>query len=274
MIHYVTVHFQSERWIDIQLRQIARHTRGDHKVWACLDGIGAYNASRFDVVYELEGDHSAKLNTMAKHVGETASASDLLVFMDGDAFPIRDFVARITALLPTHPLVAVQRRENLGDVQPHPCFCVTTVGFWDDIGGDWTRGGRPWFNTAGRQRHEPGGKVLERLEDLNVTWYPLLRTNKRDLHPVYFGVYGDVVYHHGSSFRRPITSVDRQIAGAFRWPRGVMAPYARWRLQRRERRNRKLSEWVYNEISRDDDFVKRFFMTGDHTGASQDVART
>ena len=32
-----------------------------------------------------------------------------------------------------------------GDPQPHPCFCVTTVGFWQDIGGDSDEGPQ-WQN--------------------------------------------------------------------------------------------------------------------------------
>ncbi len=267
MIHYVTVHFQSDRWVEIQLRQIARHTRGDYRTWACLNGIDPAYESRFDTVYDLEGDHAEKLNAMAARIGEQARAEDLLVFIDGDAFPIDDFVTPIATLLPDHPLVAVRRTENLGDLQPHPCFCVTTVGFWKQIGGDWRRGGRPWFNTAGRKRGEPGGRVLERLEDLKVPWHPLVRTNRRDLHPVYFAVYGDLVYHHGSSFRRTVTSVDRQTAGTFRWQRGPMALFAQWRLGRMEVRNRRLSEWVYGEISADDDFVKRFFVDAEHARA-------
>ena len=30
---------------------------------------------------------------------------------------------------------------------------------------------------------------------------PLLRSNRRDLDPVYFALYGDIVYHHGAGFR-------------------------------------------------------------------------
>ena len=37
----------------------------------------------------------------------------------------------------------------------------------------------------------------------------MLRTNTKDIHPVFFGVYGDIAYHHGCGFRVPRTYRDR-----------------------------------------------------------------
>jgi histone H3/H4 len=96
-------------------------------------------------------------------------------------------------------LIAVQRLEN-GEQLPHPCFCATRVGFWHEIGGDW-------YKDAGKQnrsrrRDEPdSGHLLSLLQDRQADWYPLRRSNRHDLHPLFFGVYGDLVYHHGGGFR-------------------------------------------------------------------------
>ena len=40
-------------------------------------------------------------------------------------------------------------------------------------------------------------------EPRGIEWRPLLRSNGTDLDPLYFGIYGDVVYHHGAGFRIP-----------------------------------------------------------------------
>ena len=58
------------------------------------------------------------------------SDEDILLFIDGDAFPISDVATYAEEKLKQFPLIAVQRSENDGDPQPHPCFCITTVGFW------------------------------------------------------------------------------------------------------------------------------------------------
>ena len=46
-----------------------------------------------------------------------------------------------------------------------------------------------------------GGNLLGLLEDAGIEWYPMLRTNKVNPHPLQFGVYEDLVYHHGGGFR-------------------------------------------------------------------------
>jgi hypothetical protein len=36
----------------------------------------------------------------------------------------------------------------------------------------------------------------------------MLRSNKRDLHPLWFGVYENLVNHHGAGFRKPAMRTD------------------------------------------------------------------
>ncbi len=98
-------------------------------------------------------------------------------------------------------MIAVRRAE-MGDPQPHPCFCLTTVGFWREIGGDW-HSGHKWQNEAGNKVSDVGGNLLGKLEHEGIGWRALERTNKTDLHPLFFAVYGDLAYHHGGGFREP-----------------------------------------------------------------------
>ena len=271
MIHFITVHFHSTEWIDIQLRQLERHTQADYKTWACLNGIAQNDHAKFDRVFDLEGEHPEKLNELARHVIAEAAPDDLLVFIDGDAFPIADWVPRITELMKRYRLVAVRRDENLGDYQPHPCFCVTTASLWQEIEGDWSRGGRPWINAAGLARQDAGGKVLTKLEDRRIEWYPLLRTNKTDLHPVMFAVYDDLVYHHGCGFRPASTVLDNYLVGLLRFRPDVISRWmrplvpvlslpAKRRSKKRERANAELSKEVFEHIRSDIGYITRSFL--------------
>lgn len=264
MIHFLTIHYRSDRWIDIQLRRIAQHTQEPYKLWGCLNEIDKAHHAKFHEVFDIDGEHPEKLNVMADRVVEHADPADIVVFIDGDAFPIDD-LERIEPLIAEHKLVAAQRLENLGDPQPHPCFAATTVGFWKEIAGDWTRRGPAWTNTAGVTRRDAGGKVLARLKELGVDWFPLVRTNRRELHPVLFAVYGDLVYHHGAGFRSAGTVVDKYLAGGYRWQSPPMSWIAERRHQRFKRRNLKLSEEVFEEIRRDDRFIERFFLRSEDT---------
>jgi hypothetical protein len=100
-------------------------------------------------------------------------------------------------------LVAVRRDEVGGDRQPHPCFCVIRAEDWDRIRGDWSPG-YCWQNQQGQLLSDVGGNLLGKLERSNTPWTPLLRSNKRNPHPLWFAVYADVVYHHGAGFRDPV----------------------------------------------------------------------
>jgi hypothetical protein len=258
VLYVATVHYASPDWIDIQTRHLREQIGVPLQIWTSLEGIDGSYGDRFDRVIDQFGRHSDKLNHLAIEIAHEAAPDDLLMFLDGDAFPIADPMPLISDGLAQAPLVAVRRAENLGDRQPHPCFCVTTVGAWRDLPGDWSAGYR-WQNSEGRGVTDVGGNLLRQLELSDTPWVEVLRSNRKDLDPVFFGVYGDVVYHHGAGFRaqeftrahsarkpRPSGSTTTPLLGAVRRA-----------LQRRRRqawaeeiRMRQLehSERIYREI--------------------------
>jgi hypothetical protein len=201
MMHVVTVHFMDDRWIGPQLRFLKRNLPAEHRVYGCLNGIDPAWSDVFHATYDLEGKHADKLNELARIVTRSGAApEDLLVFIDGDAFPIAPVDSE---LLNGTPLAAVRQDECNGDKQPHPSFCLTTVGFWNEIGGDW-RQGYQWEVEMGGTMTDVGGNLLGILERNNITWQPLLRSNPLPPEdPMLFGIYADVVYHHGAGFRVP-----------------------------------------------------------------------
>ena len=154
------------------------------------------------------------------------------MFIDGDAFPIAPIGPFLRDKLERYPLVAVRRDENNGDPQPHPSFCVTTAGFWRGLPGDWRRG-HTWTNPQGKQVTDVGGNLLGLLEDAGIEWYPMLRTNKVNPHPLQFGVYEDLVYHHGGGFRLTAggrlwrASVEDKLNSTPAWPAGGAPPARR-----------------------------------------------
>jgi hypothetical protein len=200
VINIVTVHWQTPRWVEVQLAYLERNVSGEFRVFAALNGIDNRSIwERFHFAEDLEGSHGIKLNALANTVLERAHPSDMLIFIDGDAFPIRPLMPWLDEAVFEHRLVAIRRDENLGDRQPHPSFCATTVGFWREIGGDWR--GEAWTNAAGREVVDVGGKLLHSLDAHGVDWLPLLRTNTYNPHPLWFGVYAHRVYHHGGGFQ-------------------------------------------------------------------------
>ena len=200
MLHVVTVHYRSPRWIEIQTRYLRENISVPYQTWTSLEGIDPSYAVHFDHVFDQRGRHPGKLNHLALEICHEADDDDLLMFIDGDAFPIVDPMPVIEEGLAKAPLVAARRAENGNDPQPHPCFCVTTVGTWHSLPGDWS-GGYTWMGARSRLITDVGGNLLRVLELTETPWVQLLRSNRRNLDPLFFALYGDVVYHHGAGFR-------------------------------------------------------------------------
>lgn len=285
MIHVVTVHWEDPRWIPIQRRFLDRYMEEPYRLWAFLGKLpenAAADRAAFHYANTLPiRPHSWKLNLL----GDMACAesherpSDILVFIDGDAFPLAPLAPFIRAQLERAPLIAVQRQENVGDRQPHPSFCATTVGFWRAIGGDWQKGAT-WADSRGNQVTDVGGNLLRALEEGGHSWTPLLRSNARDLHPLLFGIYADLIYHHGGGFRRAAGGRVFLTNTAHELRRHPLAwlfdqlPERRFRGLRRRLDPRRraqrvaqdtvadVSQRVFDLIERDDEFQRLFLDPG------------
>jgi hypothetical protein len=269
MLNIATVHHGSPRWIEIQTSHLREQISVPYRTWSSLEGIDSSYASHFDRIIEQQGPHAGKLNHLAIEISSEASDEDLLMFLDGDAFPIADPMGLITDALSRAPLLAVRRAENLGEPQPHPCFCVTTVGFWRSLPGDWSAG-PTWPGPNGRPRTDVGANLLRALELGDTPWIQVLRSNRRNTDPVYFAVYGESIYHHGAGFRAGTPSgVHREAAPvALRVPRAtlpgaLMGAVNRRRYRGWERRTQaqrlEQSRIVYDKIrAGGSDWLKEF----------------
>lgn len=233
MIHILTVHFRSPDWIDRQLRSIQEFAP-TATTWASLDLIDESHFSKFDNSFSLENEdlgpgiepyastsvdpsgdrHGLKLNELARRAMNVASDSDQLLFLDGDALllsSLEDVVAS------NSEMTAVRRDENDGDRFPHPSFCLVSVADWRTLGGDWRRGEFVHSATE-RLMTDTGTRLLSQLAEKEMPWVPLQRLNSKNLHPVWFGIYGTpelgpVVYHHGAGFRTRVSRADLAMSG-------------------------------------------------------------
>jgi hypothetical protein len=204
-------------------------------------------------------------------VSAVARPEDHLLFLDGDAFPVAPLAPLLAA---PDQLIAVRRDENLGDPQPHPCFCLTSVGFWNGIGGDWSLG-YTWENSWGQPTTDVGAELLRALSERRLPWRPLTRLNTVNLQPLFFAVYGDqeagpVVYHHGAGFRarhggrlrtrvRPAI-IPQGVPLLGRAERSIRWRSAQWRRHSHwsQRKSAKQDDLVRGWIANDENIVTRF----------------
>ncbi len=266
MIYVATVHVASARWIDLQLAFLRRNLHEPFKVYANLQDVPGGHEEKFDRVFDVLGDHPGKLNLLAGEIALDAAPDDIIFFLDGDAFPIADPGPSVRRGLETSALVAVRRDENDTDRQPHPSFSAVRVRDWERLHGDWSPG-YAWQTSAGTPTTDVGGNLLRALEHAGDPWTPLLRSNRVNLHPLWFGVYGGIVYHHGAGFRWAVGRVDlvnppklttraKHVPGLGR----ILRRRNRARAQRFHAETaavaERLSDDVYRRIERDPDFYR------------------
>lgn len=278
MIYIATIHWNTDKWIDIQLKYLKKHIHKEFRVYAYLINIDKQHYSKF--YYYITKDiknHGRKLNILADTIVNSAeNEDDIIIFLDGDAFPVNDLMPFLKNKLNQNKLIAIQRDENVGDKMPHPSFCAITVGFWKKINGDW-RHGYKYTNKYGIKDTDIGSNLYKMLKDNNIKWFPMHRSNKTNLHPLFFGIYEDIVYHHGAGFRNPCTRSDREAEGIYiQEAKSYQTPnpffkylyYIKFklyffiiykkRLANRALINKKLSKNIYNLILDDDLFYKQF----------------
>lgn len=202
MIHIATVHYETDKWVDLQLRYIKLNIKQEYRIYAFLSGAAIKHRNKFYFsCCEPIKPHATKLNILADIICLTAAPNDVIMFIDGDAFPIAPLDDFINSSLEEFPLTAIQRIENLNSQQPHPSFCITKANFWRKINGDW--------NKDFKNNVDVGGILYNKLKENNIYWGKIHRSNSLGTHKLFYGVYGNIIYHHVAGFRKPLTSFDR-----------------------------------------------------------------
>lgn len=210
MIHIATVHWHTDKWIDLQSQQLQNCIAAPFRVYAFLNDIPEHHYAKFYYVCdEPIEEHAIKLNLLADIISFQAKDDDILIFLDGDAFPIASLDEFLKETLSENTLTAIQRREHLSDIQPHPSFCATTVGFWKKIKGDWKMG-YCWQDSSGQMVTDVGGNLLKILNDSGTSWLPMYRSRSVGEHPLWYGIYHELIYHHGAGFRTPFSLLEME----------------------------------------------------------------
>ena len=273
MIHILTIHVNSDQWIDLQLGQINKHTK-DYKVWSYCDGfdVSSYkdkfhfceswqrkDNQKMNEGNKMSSDHSTKLDDLTTFVCNDPDTKDddIMIWMDSDAFPVNNVNNYVTKKLSKYPLLGVNRKENPnGDVIPHPSFVCSTAIFWRQHKWSWSGcqlvrklSTRKRFNTGGT--HDTGGKLYLHLLINNIDWYRMHRTHSLTAHPVNFTIYDDLIYHHGSGSRRSSSRWDLTNAMKQRRGRGIKLKC----------RKKKLTKYMFNVISEDNFFDSHCYDT-------------
>lgn len=254
MINIASVHHETSRFMEMQKKYLEKYTPEDFRVFCGISNLTpTVNHYKFLDFSKETREHGDRLDLLASVIIEEASDDDLLVFIDSDAFPIHNWTTLIKNELESYPLVAIVRAENPAPLIdehdrafPHPCFLATTVKFWKENELSWKLDIPTGAQSAGVVLHR-------KLKELGIEWCALLRSNAVNLHPLYFGIYGGAIYHHGAGNREVYDSIDI-------WSRPALGNTVDLDLRYPSipRFNTKFSDFVFSEIEKDENFIRIF----------------
>jgi len=195
------------RWLNLQHQFLEETVDGEWERWVWVNGTeeAAMQVERNDKVlgsYKWPDgtsgfhQHAHGLQELLKHFQKEAAPHNDLLFLDIDAFPHKKgWKRKLTSIMEkTNKVVsAIVRTENWN------LFAHASVVFVRSQ----PKGIPPWVNFIGCPTQDLLGHWVE---DPCVDWptkklLPIFRTNRVNLHPLFYGIYGHHFYHHGAGAR-------------------------------------------------------------------------
>ncbi|WP_146393514.1 hypothetical protein [Allorhodopirellula solitaria] len=199
-------------------------------------------------------DHSLSIRAMHESISGFLDNDDVLLIIDSDAFPIANIDSLIACIVEDiENIYGIQRTDN-GDYYCHPAFIMLKQKTVRYLSGFLPNDSKSvWLPYGVRNRYMPHKKdavgcLTYCIDRANLRWSPLLRTNVLDVMPVLFGVYGNLIYHHGCGSRHPTVDVHR-VALGYSASDEVMA-------KEMTEIYRKISDNVFSRILSDDTFFE------------------
>jgi len=220
MIYVATSHWKVARWIDIQLYYFRNFIPGCKIYLSATKDVVKHHGGKFDFAGNVRReelpmpfdlykkrdhgslDHSMRLNGLFDLIEKDAKPCDVVIFVDADAFPVAPISAWLLRNVKHRGMVSICEFD---EDRPNASFCATTVDLFKRFGADWSPGYYSMLIPPLKCRSsafDTGGCIAIKMNSAECYWVKLRRSNKRNIHPTLFGVYGNKVYHNGAGLRK------------------------------------------------------------------------
>lgn len=181
----------NEKWLELQLKFL-NDTTNNYDYAVVCNSVSPEPYKDF-IVVDASDDmkHDRGLNKLITYAQEKGYEKCLL--LDSDCFPFKpNWETELKEVMKQHTVASVMRTDNLDKFQ-HPCACYLRRAAMSEVRFSRKSG----VNLKGDQFEDVQG---------NATYfYPLLRTNAVNIHPVFCAIYWNAFYHHGAGTRQSTT---------------------------------------------------------------------
>jgi len=175
----------------LQIDNLNKNTDYEHVVYANCNNTEFFSKSTV-----IQGNakstgqkaHIEGLNSLIKYF-KSQKKFEYYLLLDSDCFPIKKWTKKLIYELDKHnyDVAAPVRYENLNTFA-HPCAFFFKKDILSNL----------YFDIMSFDEYL--GKYEEVASNIK-NFYPLIRTNKINYHPILFGIYNDMFYHHGAGSR-------------------------------------------------------------------------
>ena len=256
MLHIVTINWTTDKWIDIQADSFKEFIKIPYKVYTKLGNMGddMFKKHSHKFYYCAPGKENEKSHVTIgtklslDEIKKDLNPDDIILFIDSDAFLINNLDILIKKL-EEYPFVSCQEPQHEIDPTrkiPHPMFLMFKAKTLNEklyyyLTTIINMGTGTWWDG-----------LIQWMKDNKYEYYPVERSNKINLHPLYFGLYEDIIYHHWAGSRKMITRPDRRLH-----------KQTGESLESIAEKNHKLSNQVYEQILHQKDvFIE--YLKGNH----------
>lgn len=186
-------HARSEKWYRLQTEFLKKTTFNFHHVVYVNGTNNFYDKSLVLNIDKrpaksVQDSHIRGLNSIISYFNSNLDYDSLLL-LDSDCFPIHgNWQQRLDDKINPFNVAAVARYENL-DTFAHPCAFYAKRAASKNL----------YFSDVS-QTNIIGSNFTDTASNI-TKFFPLIRSNIRNYHPVLFGVYWNIFYHHGAGSR-------------------------------------------------------------------------
>lgn len=124
------------------------------------------------------------------------------LLLDSDCFPVTEnWLPRLIAAMGDRWYAAPLRADNL-DSFPHPCGLFIKDEHVNENVFNFNRFVKTLPNFLGEKVGDIGTAIKQKHKGKHI-FFPLVRTNLFNPHPIMSAIYGNTFYHHGAGSRHP-----------------------------------------------------------------------
>lgn len=188
-----TDHYRSKQWYDLQMKYLKKTTKNFVHVVYLNGNVDFFNDSivikkNTDYCYPANHCHIRGLNEIVEYFLNHNNFENILI-LDNDCFPIdSNWQNNLLQSMMPFDVASVVRYENL-DNFAHPCVFFAKRNIAKKLKFDFYKK----KNLMGRYFEETSSNIID--------FFPLVRSNKINYHPILYGIYWNTFYHHGSGSR-------------------------------------------------------------------------